>query len=142
MTLGLKSFELTLSPWQVRLAHAGLGAGLGFGLLWLLAVGYFKLRGEEGMGGGDLKFAAMLGAFGGVRALVVVLFAASLGGVLVGFALIALKRAGAKTPIPFGCFLAPAAFLVMLLGADFLWYGWSALVLREVYGVEPGGGGE
>lgn len=102
---------------------AVVGAALGFLLLLGIAWGYQRLTGEEGMGGGDIKFAAMLGAFLGWSGLLLTIFLASLAGTVVGVSLMLAKRGGRKTPLPFGTFLAPAGLLILLWGHDLLvWY--------------------
>lgn len=95
---------------------AAAGAVAGGGLLFLLAVLYERIRGVAGMGGGDVKFAAMLGAFLGLKGILLTLFLASLAGSLVGVLVIALRGGGGKTALPFGTFLAPAAAVALLAG--------------------------
>ena len=113
---------------------AALAGGLlGFGMLWGLAEGYARLRGIDGLGGGDIKLAALIGALVGLRGLFTVLMVASLGGLLFGLALIALRRASMQSALPFGCFLTPALFLVILVGPDAIWDGWQALLERYLY---------
>ena len=108
-------------------ATAVLGAGLGYGLLKGLMVGYKLWRGVEGLGGGDPRMAAMIGAFSGPRGVITVLILASLIGTALGLGLILLRRANMQSALPFGCFLAPAAVLVVLLGPDELWLQWQLL---------------
>jgi len=120
-------------PPATAYGHAFGGAILGFGLLWGLAAGYARLRGIDGLGGGDIKLAALIGALVGVRGLFTVLMLASLGGLLFGLTLIALRRASMQSALPFGCFLTPALFLVILLGPDPLWDGWQTLLVRYLY---------
>jgi leader peptidase (prepilin peptidase)/N-methyltransferase len=100
--------------------HALWGVVLGSGLLWALAWGYWKLRGIEGMGGGDIKLAAMFGAVLGWKLTLVTLFLAALVGSLWGGVLIGLRRGGGQTPIPFGTLLAPAAMISFLWGEAWL----------------------
>jgi leader peptidase (prepilin peptidase)/N-methyltransferase len=142
ITLPGIALGVALSPWNPHVTWLGslLGAALGYGLLWGLAEAYERLRGVSGLGGGDIKLAAMIGAFAGPKSVIEVLLLASLVGVLFGLALVALRRAGMQDPIPFGCFLTPAALLVALLGGDALWQAWQLLVLRHLYGIEPGPG--
>jgi leader peptidase (prepilin peptidase)/N-methyltransferase len=105
-------------PGGVR--EALLGIVLGSGVLWLLGWAYFKLRHIEGMGGGDVKLAAMFGAALGWKLTLVTLFLAALAGSLWGLALIVSGRGSGKTALPFGTLLAPAAMLVCLWGAAWL----------------------
>lgn len=109
------------------------GAAAGFSALFLVALAYRRLRGIEGMGGGDLKLAGMLGAFLGWKGLLLTLVLGSFAGAVVGMVLIALGRGGGKTALPYGTFLAPAAALVALAGTR-LW-GWYA----SLFARSPGG---
>lgn len=88
-------------------AHALYGAALGF-----LVVVVIILASRGGMGLGDAKFLAMIGTFVGPAGVLYTLLGASFLGALVGLALIRIGRLGAKTPIPFGPFLAAAALAV------------------------------
>jgi leader peptidase (prepilin peptidase)/N-methyltransferase len=99
---------------------AALGAGVGYGALWLIRVSYQYYRGTEGLGYGDVKLAAAIGAWAGMEAIPVVLFIAFAAGVMVMLPLALLGRIGKDAPIPFGPFLAFAGlcgFLVPHLGA-------------------------
>jgi leader peptidase (prepilin peptidase)/N-methyltransferase len=83
-----------------------LAAAAGFCFFWAAAeIGYRVFR-KESMGGGDIKLAAMMGAFLGLSGLVVAIYVALLAGSLVGIALLVLRRAKVGTAIPFGPFLA------------------------------------
>ena len=96
-----------------------IGALLGGGILYGTAVFYEKVRGLEGMGGGDVKLVAMIGAFLGWRGAVGAIFAGSFLGALGG--LLAMRRGGEglKTAIPFGPYLCAAALLARYLGGWF-----------------------
>lgn len=119
IALGILASFLT----PVTLWGAIVGAALGYGLLWGLGWGYHKLTGVEGMGGGDVKLAAMLGAFLGWPGLLMTIFLASLSGSVAGLALVARGRGGRRTALPFGTFLAPVGVLVYVWGPDLLrWY--------------------
>ncbi len=100
-----------------------LGAALASGLLWFVAEGYFRLRGREGMGLGDVKMMAMAGAFlGPERALMTILLGSLLGSVI-GAAVISIGRKGSDFELPFGAFLGAAAILVVFIGSPALaWY--------------------
>jgi leader peptidase (prepilin peptidase) / N-methyltransferase len=109
---------LALSPW---LPWSGwkaalLGAVLGAGLLLALWKGWLLLRGEEGMGLGDVKMLGMIGAFLGWKGALITLFLASLSGSLVGLALVGKGDAGLKTKLPFGTFLALGALVALFAG--------------------------
>jgi len=98
------------------LVPALLGVALGGGLLLALWGGWYLLRGEEGMGLGDVKMLAMIGAFLGWKGVLVsLLFASSLGSV-VGLGLIAAGRGGLRSRLPFGTFLAFGGAVALLWG--------------------------
>jgi leader peptidase (prepilin peptidase) / N-methyltransferase len=105
-------------------ASAAMGALVGGGALYAVGLAYEKVRGIEGMGGGDVKLGLMLGAFTGWQGALFSLMAASAAGAVVGLALVAAKRAGGRTALPFGAFLAPAGVLALFVApAVFSWYG-------------------
>jgi leader peptidase (prepilin peptidase)/N-methyltransferase len=107
-----------------RLVDGAIGAAVGAGILWGMGAAYFALRKIEGMGGGDVKLAAMLGAFLGWKGVLLTLFVASFFGALIGLLLIRAAGGDRQTRIPFGTFLAPAAVLVLFAGEPFItWYG-------------------
>lgn len=117
----------------VGLVAAGLGVGaplfdsvvgvlLGGGMLWAIAAGYHALTGVEGMGGGDIKLLAMIGAFLGWKAVLLTVLIASTFGSLYGVALM-VKQRGTRIPIPFGPFLAFGAVVALYFGDDLVrWY--------------------
>ena len=99
------------------------GAALGAGVLLFVRWGWKRLRGVDGMGLGDVKMLAMIGAFLGWRQVGVVLFLASLSGAVIGLALAATGRRSMQTRLPFGTFLAVAAYAASLIGKPLLdWY--------------------
>lgn len=130
LTLPGVALGLVLSPTllvQDSLAasfvQSALGAVVGGGSLLVVALAYKHLRKIEGMGGGDIKLMAMVGAFLGWAPALLTIFAGSLLGGLVGIVLMARSRQGLKTSVPFGVFLAPAAICVMIWGGRLLnWY--------------------
>lgn len=95
---------------------AFLGVLTGGGMLFVIAWSYEKLKKKEGLGGGDVKLAAMLGAFFGWRASIFILLISSLLGLIVGIALLIFFRKGREYPIPFGPFLSLAGFFYLLVG--------------------------
>jgi leader peptidase (prepilin peptidase)/N-methyltransferase len=99
-------------PWQ----DAALGALLGGGVLYLLSTGWYLLRGEEGLGLGDVKMLAMIGAFLGWEGVLVTLLLGSSSGAVMGLALIAGGRLGLKSQLPFGVFLAAGALVALFVG--------------------------
>ncbi|MBZ5639011.1 MAG: prepilin peptidase [Acidobacteriia bacterium] len=90
------------------------GAALGSALLWVIGAVYGRLRGVEAMGMGDVKMMALVGAFSGPRGVLFTLLAASVAGAAVGLAAIPLRGRSLRDTLPFGCFLAPAAFAALL----------------------------
>lgn len=104
-------------------ADALLGAIIGSGLLWFVSEAYFRLRGREGMGLGDVKMMLMAGAFLGVKRTLLTIFAGSLLGSVLGIAFILAKRKGSDYELPFGTFLGMAALLVVFFGTPVVnWY--------------------
>ncbi len=95
---------------------AVLGACLAYLSLWILANFYRTLRKKEGMGQGDCKCFALLGAWLGVDALIVILLIASCLGLMITCVLVWAKKSSFETAVPFGPFLAIAGWLVLLLG--------------------------
>jgi leader peptidase (prepilin peptidase)/N-methyltransferase len=105
------------------LVQAVLGALLGAGVLYGIAAAYYLWRKEEGMGMGDVKMLAMIGAFLGWRAVLLTLVMASFAGSVVGVGLMVAHRGNMKYALPFGTFLALGALLAMLVGDPILdWY--------------------
>ncbi len=100
-----------------------VGIVVGGGVLYLIAEAYYRLRHEEGLGMGDVKMLAMIGAFVGWKLTLVALMMASFAGSIVGVALIASQRGGMKYALPFGTFLAMGAALADTVGPGVLdWY--------------------
>ena len=107
----------------ISFADALLGAIAASGLLWLVAEGYFRARGREGMGLGDVKMMAMAGAFLGLQRGLLTILLGSLLGSLIGMAVIAIGRKGRDFELPFGTFLGAGAMLVVFFGsATLAWY--------------------
>jgi len=104
-------------------ADAALGALAGSGLLWIVAEGYFRLRGREGMGLGDVKMMAAVGAFLGLKRTMMTVLAGSLLGSVIGIFLIAVSKKGRDYELPFGTFLGLGALLIVFFGTPALhWY--------------------
>ena len=93
-----------------------LGAVLGYLALWSVYHAFRLLTGKEGMGYGDFKLLAALGAWMGVRMLLPIVLLAAVVGALTGGFLILTRRHQRGTPIPFGPFLAAAGWIAMLWG--------------------------
>jgi leader peptidase (prepilin peptidase) / N-methyltransferase len=99
------------------------GIALGGGLLWAIAEAWFRLRKVEAMGFGDVKMLAMVGAFLGVKLVVLTFVISSMIGGVVGVLLVATRRADMATRVPFGTMLAVAALIASLYGDSLLtWY--------------------
>ena len=118
--IGLVFSWLTGSP---GLWSSWIGLLLGGGLLWLLALGYQMVAGKEGMGGGDIKLLAMIGAFLGWPGVLVTLLLGSFLGTLVGLALILIWKKDRTHAVPFGPFLSLGAVIHLFFGTILLnWY--------------------
>jgi leader peptidase (prepilin peptidase)/N-methyltransferase len=107
----------------VALGSAVLGVIVGGGILWLVAWLYHLWSGREGMGGGDVKLLAMIGAFLGWQGVLLTLLLASFIGSAVGVAIMIRRRADARLAIPFGPFLALGAIVALFWGDRIVhWY--------------------
>ncbi len=100
----------------IPLRDAVIGALAGYLFLWIITQGFYLLTGKVGMGNGDFKLFAALGAWFGWQALIPLILLASLVGAIVGIAMKLRGDSARGEPIPFGPFLAGAGFLAMLLG--------------------------
>ncbi len=105
----LFSFVNPLVSWQSSL----IGIVAGGGILWAVAVIYSFLRKKEGMGGGDIKLLAMLGAWLGWQSLPFIIFFSSFSGAVIGSISLYLLKKDQASQIPFGPFLSVAAFLFL-----------------------------
>ncbi|MGH6891381.1 MAG: prepilin peptidase [Dongiaceae bacterium] len=105
-----------LSAPPVAPQDALLGAAVGYLFLWSVFQLFRLITGKEGMGYGDFKLFAVAGAWLGWQMLPLVLLLAAIVGASVGVLLIAVKRHGRGVPIPFGPYLAGAAWIAMLWG--------------------------
>lgn len=113
-------FSLAFPP---GLLDAVLGALVGGGVLWLISEAYFRFTGQEGMGGGDIKMLAMIGAFLGWKLVLVTLIVSSLTGSLIGLLLILARKGTLKLALPYGTFLALGALFASLFGEGVVnWY--------------------
>lgn len=113
------SFFIPWLPWVDSLLGVVIGGGILLSIAWI----YEKVAKREGMGGGDIKLLAMLGAFLGWKAVLPIVFIASLVGTLIGVPLMLLQKSDTKLAIPFGPFLAFAATVYLFLGRDLVyWY--------------------
>ena len=102
---------------------SSIGIVVGGGLLLAVAEMYYRVRGQEGLGMGDVKMLAMIGAFLGWPLMVLTLVLASFAGSIVGVTLIASGRGGLQAALPFGTFLAVGALVAAAVGDPILvWY--------------------
>src|SRR5690554_712641 len=108
---------------------AVIGAIAGYLSLWLVYHGFRLVTGKEGMGYGDFKLLAALGAWMGWQVLPMVILLSSLVGAVVGISLILLKKQDRDNPIPFGPYLAAAGWLALLWGHSLIsgYLLWSGL---------------
>lgn len=131
---------IALSPWNANLTFVEsiVGILVGGGVLLLVAYGYYKVRGIEGMGGGDVKLLAMIGAFTGWKGAILALFSSALIGAIAGLIIIFSARkdkseitesnetssqSALYTMIPYGPFLAIGGLGALLWGNTFWnWY--------------------
>ncbi|MCS6947392.1 MAG: prepilin peptidase [Steroidobacteraceae bacterium] len=116
-------------PLPVAPRAAILGAMLGYLSLWSVYWLFKLLTGKEGMGYGDFKLLAALGAWLGAAALLPIVLLSALVGSIVGIVLIVARGRDRRLPIPFGPYLAAAGWLTMLFGNE-LAAAWTRLVLR------------
>jgi len=98
------------------LESAVLGAALGYMALWMVYWIFKLITGKEGMGYGDFKLLAALGAWCGWAALPAIILISSVIGAIVGLGLMAIKRRGREVPIPFGPYLAIGGLLMLPYG--------------------------
>ncbi len=126
----LCSFLVPWVSWQDSL----LGIVLGGGSLLTIALGYELLTKKEGMGFGDVKLLAMLGAFLGWTAIFPIIFIGSLLGTLVGVPLMLIKKADGKLAVPFGPFLAAGVLvhLFFIQHSDSI-MRWYASMLQQLW---------
>jgi leader peptidase (prepilin peptidase)/N-methyltransferase len=122
ITLPLLWSGLALSLWGVFAdSHSSIiGAIAGYLSLWLVFQLFRIATGKEGMGFGDFKLLAAIGAWTGWQALPVVILFSSVVGAVTGILLILLKGHDRSQPLPFGPFLAIAGWITLLWGQDIM----------------------
>ncbi len=118
------AFGLTIGPVQ-----AIFGAAVGYLSLWSVYWLFKLLTGKEGMGYGDFKLLAALGALVGVKGILPIVLIASFLGAIIGGIQLAVQGRDRATPIPFGPYLAAAGFIQLVMGSTILaaWNGWFRL---------------
>jgi leader peptidase (prepilin peptidase)/N-methyltransferase len=119
LVIGLAASPFAGPGWISSIA----GILIGGGLLWAVAEAYYRWRGIEGLGFGDVKMLAMIGAVLGWQQVLVTLLIASLAGSTVGLILVRLRGQTLQYAMPFGTFLALGAIVASLWGSPLVaWY--------------------
>lgn len=108
----------------ISLLDAGIGAAFGSGSFWIVAEAYSRIRGREGLGFGDVKMVAMLGAFLGITGAMAAILVGCIAGSVLGLLWIWYrKQAANQYELPFGSFLAAAGLFIAFRGEGLLnWY--------------------
>ena len=109
--LGISCFDSTISP-----IDSIIGAIIGYLILWSIYWAFKLLTGKEGMGYGDFKLLAALGAWVGWQHLPIIILLSSVVGAVVGISMMFIKKKDSNLAIPFGPYLAAAGWLTMLYG--------------------------
>lgn len=143
LTLALIDYDFKILPNVITLPGIVVGFGLSFvdprvswidsaigilaggGLLYAVAWAYVKVRGQQGMGMGDVKMIAMIGAFVGWQGVLLTIFLGSFIGSVVGLTLMKVKGRQWDHALPFGTFLALAALIVDWGGPELLAWYWG-----------------
>ena len=106
-----------------------MGAMAGYMSLWSVFILFKLVTGKEGMGHGDFKLLAMLGAWLGWKPLFVVILTSSMVGAFIGISMILLKLTERGTQIPFGPYLAAAGWMTLLWGNELMQFYFSLFSL-------------
>lgn len=139
ITWPIAAVGLAVSPWNplldlapgylgsgtplARLASAGTGAIVGYGIFFVLVIAWRVLFARDAMGGGDLKMMLGVGAFLSLWGVGTTILLASLTGTLLSLPFLLFRRWSMTRELPFGCFLAPAALISMIWGREIVrWY--------------------
>jgi leader peptidase (prepilin peptidase)/N-methyltransferase len=122
-------FRGFVPEWSLWALESILAALIGYATFAALATIFKAIRGVEGLGQGDWKMAAMLGAFLGVKQLMFVVFVACVAGAVVGLSLMAFRGRDSRVPLPFGTFLGLSGIAALFVGDRLIrWY--STLLYR------------
>jgi len=114
---------LLYNLWAGDFISSLIGAFAGYFIFWSVAMLFFIMTKRYGMGGGDFKLLAMLGAFFGWQALPLIILFASVSGTIIGIIYLIISQQGSQTRIRFGPFLAAAGILWLLWGPQtWQWY--------------------
>jgi len=125
ITLPLVWLGLLLNTQQAftTLSSAVWGAAIGYLSLWAVYWGFKLLTGKEGMGYGDFKLLAAIGAFGGIAVLPLTILLSSVVGVVLTLAIAATGKRSVSEPLPFGPYLAIAGWIAIVWGEQInAWY--------------------
>jgi len=123
LRLPLLLFEKQYPPWVVSVMESFAAAIVIGGFLFVLGEVYFRLRKIEGLGFGDVKMVAMMGAFWSFGDTFMILILGSMLGSVVGIGIVLLARKGWNYALPFGSYLGATAIVVALWGDDIVnWY--------------------
>jgi leader peptidase (prepilin peptidase)/N-methyltransferase len=113
------AFLIPSMGWKASLIGILAGGGTLFAVAWI----YTLITKKEGMGGGDIKLLAMIGAFVGLKGVLFTIFAASATGTIAGVAVMLKTSKGMKLAVPFGPFLSIGTILYIFFGSEIIsWY--------------------
>jgi len=116
-------FLLSFFGFSITWGDSLLGIFLGGGILYGMGTLYYIFTQKEGMGGGDIKLMAMLGAFLGSKAVFFIILASSILGSVGGLVMLLMTRQSKDTPIPFGPYIALSSLIYIFYGDALLtWY--------------------
>ena len=115
---------------SIHFTEAFIGMLVGGGILYFIAWSYQFITGKEGMGGGDIKLLAMIGAFIGWKGVLVAIFIASATGAFVGFFLMLVAHKNMKYAVPFGPFLSMGAIVYIFKGSELIQWYYPGLILN------------
>ncbi len=120
--IGIGFFLALIGP-TLTIKDSLIGLAVGGGSLWAVAFGYEAITKREGMGMGDVKLLAMIGAWLGWKAVIFTIFFASFAGTLIGGLAMVIQRQGRHYAVPFGPFLAFGALVYIFWGPEIIrWY--------------------
>jgi leader peptidase (prepilin peptidase) / N-methyltransferase len=116
-------FIASLAIPAISIKDSVIGILAGGGILFVIAELYLRITGKEGMGGGDVKLLAMIGALIGWQGVLFTIFASSLIGTIIGIMFMLVQGKNLKLAIPFGPFLSIGAVVYVFFGNEFInWY--------------------
>ncbi len=116
-------FIASLAVPSITIKESLIGMVAGGGILFLIAELYWRITGKEGMGGGDVKLLAMIGALTGWKGVLFTIFVSSASGSLVGLVVMMIQGRNLKLAIPFGPFLSFGAVVYVFFGPEVIqWY--------------------